>query len=193
MNAIATGNADSAVTFFETIEKLLTATSSGDAQAFERLYDLTAPRVLGLVSRVLGPGPVAQEVTARVFEDLWTGAESPAEHDSLPWLLVLAHSRAVTQLRGRVPRQRRPQAVPHHPPFPPDRDWLPGLTEEERDVLCQVYLRGQTHSETDERLELAPGTTVLRLQLAMLHLAEVVNASVAAEAVPFPVPRAVSA
>lgn len=163
----------------DTVPQLIRAVAGGDAEAFARLYDETAPRVLGLVSRVLGPGQVAYEVTARVYEAVWLGDTADVgarpEDPGLAWLLALARRRAVAQLRGRVPvprhgEARRDEGNPPAP-FPPDAEWMPELTEHERDVLSLVYLQGATHAEADRRLGLSQGKSLDTLHFAMLHLA----------------------
>lgn len=179
MSGNVTATADSAAEGLDTVAQLLRACASGDDEAFARLYDETAPRVLGLVSRVLGPGQVAQEVTARVYEAVWLGdtdaVGARADDAGLAWLLALARRRAVAQLRGRVPVPRPGEARGDEgtppTPFPPDRDWMPQLTEHERDVLARVYLHGATHSEADRQLRLSPGSSLDILHFAMLHLA----------------------
>lgn len=155
----------------ETVARLLDRCRVGDRDAFTRLFDLTAPRLLGLVSRVVGPGPAAEGVTAGVYEAIWRGEERPARGDSLPWLVHLAHRAALEDVRTRVPSQRGREQDSARPPFPPDRRWLPGLTPVERQALSLVYLQGHTHDRADDRLGLPSGSTLANLHSAMLHLA----------------------
>lgn len=165
---------------FAAVERLLRRVGKGDAGALADLYDATAPRVHGLVSRLLGPGQVAQEVTARIYEAVWRGEERPVPGASLPWLMDVAHRRSLAQQRGekgaQVPRQRL-ASVPTGAPraFPPEKAWMTELADDERRALSEVYLRGHTTSVADRRLGWAPGTVVATLHRAMIHLAEVHN------------------
>ncbi|WP_158647814.1 hypothetical protein [Nocardioides houyundeii] len=175
MTESASAHAQSTLSAFASIHGLLARASRGDAPAMLELFDATAGRVLGLVSRVLGPGPGAHEATVRCYESIWNGDEQPEADSTLPWLLAVAHRQAVTTHRASVPRQRT-GAIPAGPPtFPPDADWLPMLSGAEREALSQVYLLGRSHDQVDARLRLRPGATVQLLHEAMLHLAEAVN------------------
>ncbi|WP_110181042.1 hypothetical protein [Nocardioides solisilvae] len=160
---------------FGRVEYLLTRCAQRDARSLVHLYDLTAGRVLGLVSRVLGPGPEAHEVVVEAYAALWQGEVEIPEGASLPWLLGVAHARAVARqrTRARVPAQRSGDAEVRA--FPPDRGWLPGLEEDEREALAEVYLRGHAVGVADQRLGWAPGTAVSTLHRAMLHLAQLHN------------------
>lgn len=155
---------------FGRVEYLLARCGQRDPKSLVHLYDLTAPRVLGLVSRVAGPGQGAEDITFEVFRALWQGEVEVPVGASLPWLLHQAHARAVVSARSRVPQQRGATGAVRA--FPPDRGWLPGLAEDERHALSEVYLRGHCVEVADQRLGLAPGTTVATVHRAMLHLAD---------------------
>lgn len=159
---------------YDQIERLLTRSLSGDHEALAELYDATAPRVLGLVSRILGPGQLAEDVAARVYERIWARKELAPRGAGLPWLIDLARHTALTHRRTRVPRQRG--AGDTSPVVALDPDWMPELDPEERAALDLLYLHGFTVAETDERLGWLPGTTVLVAHRAMLHLVETFNA-----------------
>lgn len=168
---------------YEEVERLVGASVTGDRESFALLYDRTAPRVLGLVSGILGPGDVAQEVTARVYEAVWTHQEEAPCGAGLPWLVDLARRAAIAQKRSLPPRPRPSGSQSHGPatahPDEPPADWQPDLGVEEREALHLVYLRGYSAAEADQRLGWLPGTTVVTLQQAMLRLAELENDVVA--------------
>lgn len=171
--------AGSGARYYDRLERLVGRSLSGDRESFAALYDETAPRVLGLVTRVLGPGELAQDVTAQVYESVWTHQEEAPCGAGLPWLMDLARRTALTHQRSRVvPRQRAltvPSGQPPKRPFPPHPRWMPQLRPQEREALHLVYLQGATAVEADERLGWVPGTTVITLREAMLHLAELQN------------------
>ena len=54
--------------------ELLTAVARGDEAAFGKLYDLVAPRVYGLIRRVLRDPAQAEEVAQEVLVEVWRSA-----------------------------------------------------------------------------------------------------------------------
>ncbi|WP_185995389.1 sigma-70 family RNA polymerase sigma factor [Nocardioides campestrisoli] len=156
----------SAADLYGRVELVLPRAADADAKALVHLYDLTAGRVLGLVSRVVGPGEEAHELTVDVYAAVWEGDVEVPPGAGLPWLLHLAHSTAVAASRAAGPRRGGARA------FPPDRSWLVGLAEDEREALSEVYLGGRGVEEADRRLGWSAGTAVRTVHRAMLHLAE---------------------
>ena len=57
-----------------TSEDLLGRVAQGDRAAFAELYDRTAPRVFGLVRRLLRDHSQSEEVTQEIFLEIWQNA-----------------------------------------------------------------------------------------------------------------------
>ena len=55
-------------------EELLGRVAQGDESAFGDLYDQMAPRVLGLVKRLLIDHAQSEEVTQEIFLEIWQSA-----------------------------------------------------------------------------------------------------------------------
>src|SRR5689334_21939407 len=81
---------------------LLAAVARGDEAAFGKLYDLVAPRVYGLVRRVLRDPAQAEEVAQEVLVEVWRTAAryDPARGSASSWVLTIAHRRAVDRVRA---------------------------------------------------------------------------------------------
>ncbi|RIJ10798.1 RNA polymerase subunit sigma, partial [Clavibacter michiganensis subsp. insidiosus] len=58
----------------ESKEALLGRVAQGDKRAFSELYDQLAPRVLGLVRRLLVDHAQSEEVTQEIFLEIWQSA-----------------------------------------------------------------------------------------------------------------------
>lgn len=160
---------------YEEIERLLRAAVTGDRESFARLYDETAPRVLGLVAGIVGPGEPALDVAAEVYAAVWNHQSDLPPGAGLPWLVDRARRAAIARKRALPPRPRPSGSDVAAAPGSPPPGWQPDLLPEQREALHLVYLRGLTAGETDQRLGWLPGTTVVTLQEAMLRLAELQN------------------
>ncbi|MBV9820939.1 MAG: RNA polymerase subunit sigma, partial [Actinobacteria bacterium] len=85
-----------------TPEELVAASARGDEQAFAELYDQSSARVYGMVLRVVRDPAQAAEVTQDVYLEVWRQSArfDPSKSAVLPWLLMIAHRRAVDRVRS---------------------------------------------------------------------------------------------
>lgn len=81
---------------------LLVRVAAGDQIAFARLYDMLAPRVFGLIVRVLVDRAQSEEVLQEVFLEVWQSAArfAPNKGQGRAWVLTIAHRRAVDRVRA---------------------------------------------------------------------------------------------
>ncbi|MFF2271843.1 ECF RNA polymerase sigma factor SigK [Agromyces sp. NPDC058136] len=178
-----------------TLDELLVATATGDRDAFSRLYDEAAPRVYGLVRRILVDAAQAEEVTQDVFLEAWQTAArfDPARGAAAAWLLTLAHRRAVDRVRSaQAAHDRdlrtgiRDLAVPvdevaEAAEIAVEHERVSGALAElsavQRECLALAYYGGCTHSEIAEHLGLPLGTVKTRLRDGMIRLRELLGVS----------------
>lgn len=87
----------------EALAALLGRIALQDEAALESLYRATVGRVYGMALRILRNAENAEGATEEVFFQVWRQATrfDPARGRPLGWLLTLARSRAVDQLRRR--------------------------------------------------------------------------------------------
>ncbi|GAA1525483.1 ECF RNA polymerase sigma factor SigK [Agromyces terreus] len=175
------------------LEDLLVATAAGDRDAFSALYDATSARVFGLVRRLLVDSAQAEEVTQDVFLEAWQTAArfDPERGAAIPWLLTLAHRRAVDRVRAsQASRDRDLKTGIRDLAVPVDEvaeaaeiaiehekvaEALTSLSPAQRECISLAYYGGCTQSEIATRLEVPLGTVKTRLRDGMIRLRDVLG------------------
>lgn len=169
-------------------EELLTRVATGDREAFAALYDQTAPRLLGLVKRLLKDHAQSEEVTQEVFLEIWQQASrfDPNKGGAASWMLTMAHRRAVDRVRASQSSRDRDTKIGIRD-FDTDYDSvteqveirieherveraLGRLTELQRQAVTLAYYGGYTHSEVSSMLHVPIGTVKTRLRDGMIRL-----------------------
>ena len=136
---------------------LLDLAARGDQAAFARLYDDTAPRVFGLVLRIVRDPALAERITLEVFMAAWRtcGSFDRSSGGAMAWLMSAAHREAVDG--ARAAESATPLPCSHTVPAPPAeptvlaervRAALAQLSRAQREMLELVYFAGYTHAET---------------------------------------------
>jgi RNA polymerase sigma-70 factor, ECF subfamily len=179
----------------EALTALLERIARQDEGALEALYEATAGRVYGMALRILRNAENAEEATEEVFFQVWRQAArfDPARGRPLGWLLTLARSRALDQLRRRDEAVSHPEPETLHPEEPEgeadSRDpqdllaatrayrslhlALAALEPLPRQMVALAFFRGLTHEEIANHTALPLGTVKshIRRALAVLRAA----------------------
>jgi RNA polymerase sigma-70 factor (ECF subfamily) len=169
-------------------EELLERVAEGDRAAFAELYDQTAPRVLGLIKRLLKDHSQSEEVTQEVFLEIWQQAPrfDHSKGGAASWMLTMAHRRAVDRVRASQSSRDRDTKIGIRD-FETDYDSvseqveirieherveraLGRLTELQRQAVTLAYYGGYTHSEVSTMLHVPIGTVKTRLRDGMIRL-----------------------
>jgi RNA polymerase sigma-70 factor, ECF subfamily len=89
-----------------TLEAQLLASADGDEAAFAALYARVAPRIYGLVLRILRDEREAEEIAAQVFVEIRQTSSrfDPGTGSAHAWLMAIAHRKAVQHVRQSRPR-----------------------------------------------------------------------------------------
>jgi RNA polymerase sigma-70 factor (ECF subfamily) len=167
---------------------LLALVAQGDRIAFAELYDTTAPRVLGLIRRILIDHAQSEEVAQEVFLEIWqsAGRFEPNRGSATTWILTMAHRRAIDRIRSSQAGRDRDLRVGVRD-FSPEVDdvseqaeirlenervrrAMARLTELQRQAITLAYYEGLTHTEIAQRLGIPLGTVKTRLRDGMIRL-----------------------
>jgi RNA polymerase sigma factor (sigma-70 family) len=150
------------------IATLLAGTAQGDREAFRRLYERTAPKLLGVILRMRLDRATAEDLLQDVFLRVWGRAStySPEAGSPLGWMIAIARYRAIDHLRRRVPETTGPGEDGTDPlervadPFDAagaleDRDGLrrclEGLEATPRECIVLAYVEGWSRDELGAR------------------------------------------
>jgi RNA polymerase sigma-70 factor (ECF subfamily) len=172
----------------DSVESLLLRVADGDQRSFAELYDRIAPRVLGLVKRLLIDHAQSEEVAQEVFLEIWRTATrfDPSRGAALSWVLTMAHRRAVDRVRASQSSHDRDIKIGIRDV---DREYdqvaesveiriehervkraMTQLTELQREAISLAYYGGYSHSEVAKILAIPIGTVKTRLRDGMIRL-----------------------
>lgn len=170
------------------LNALLHRVAGGSTEDFATLYDQTAPRVYGLVLRVLRDPGYSEETTQEIYLEVWRRADryDASKGSVLAWLLAMAHRRAVDRVRAEqsaTARESRYGAA--NADLPSDvvadaaivsdeqrrvTECLDRLTDKQRQCIELGYYNGLTYVEVAQRLSANISTIKSRMRDALLSL-----------------------
>lgn len=162
--------------------------SSGDREAFSRLFEFYAPRVKGLLIRSGSTPELAEEIAQEALLSVWRKAAlfDPARASVAAWIFTIARNLRIDRARrgGGVSAETIYEVLSGDAPVRPDENLLCG----ERDERVRTALRGlpgdqaqvvrlsffeeKAHGEIAKTLGVPLGTVKSRLRLAMTKLRE---------------------
>lgn len=171
-----------------TVDRLVEGVATGDQSAFSELYDRTAPRVLGLIKRVLIDHSQSEEVAQEVFLEIWKTATrfEAGRGKAMTWILTMAHRRAIDRVRASQAGRDRDERIGKRD-TETDYDQvsetveiriehervkraMARLTELQREAITLAYYGGYSHTEVAEILSVPLGTVKTRLRDGMIRL-----------------------
>jgi RNA polymerase sigma-70 factor, ECF subfamily len=165
-------------------QRLLECIAQGDCQAFAEFYDQHAPRVFGLLVRLLGNRDDAEDTLQDTFWQIWRSADRYDCERAKPevWLLTIARSRAMDCQRRR-PRTTNLaiedtlmiandpcEVLAQHESRQRLQSALACLPDEQRTAVVLSFFNGCTHVQIADQLGIPLGTAKTRISLGMKRL-----------------------
>jgi RNA polymerase sigma-70 factor (ECF subfamily) len=144
---------------------LLAACARQDRQAFQRLYDCTAPQLLACLIRILRNRALAEDALQDVFVQVWgrAGQFESGRGSAWAWLIAIARYRAIDLRRREIRQPTEPWTdvddIPSDKELPDSgmalgqrasaalSRCLGALQPRQRDCIVLAYQGGLTHAE----------------------------------------------
>ncbi len=162
---------------------------SGDAQAFEVIFDRHGDAAFSLAYRMCSRRPMAEDIVQEAFLSLWrSGARYDRARGSVrSWVLGVVHNRAIDLFRrdsirtardvsdedavARVASSQSTEAeVQRSDDASQVRAALQELPADQRKVIELAYFAGLTHTEIADTLKIPSGTVKGRMRLGLAKL-----------------------
>jgi RNA polymerase sigma-70 factor (ECF subfamily) len=167
----------------DSLSMLLRSAAEGDQAALRALYQQTAPKLFGIILRILRNRSIAEEVLQETFVRVWQNADrfTPEAGQPLAWLATIARNKAIDRLRAeKFARQEVPEGsvmpqLAFESPDPVLRDSLRAcldeLDEEARECVVLAYCHGLSREELAERFGRPVGTikTLIHRSMKLLR------------------------
>lgn len=166
------------------IAAALARCASGEQAALRLIYDLEAPRMIGVAMRILRRRDLAEEAVHDAFLRIWRNARQfdPARGAGRGWLYAIVRNQALTILRDE---SRFEASDPQDLEIPepdgvlqrlPDssalRRCLQTLDVPRRRAILLAYVHGFSHGELAGRLGVPLGTIKSWVRRGMISLQE---------------------
>jgi RNA polymerase sigma-70 factor (ECF subfamily) len=176
---------------------LIQRVGRGDQGAFADLYDTIAPRVHGVVLKIVRDPSQTEEVVQEVFVELWRVAPrfDPAKGTVTSWVATIAHRRAVDRVRSEQAARNRVEREASRAERPYDevadsvvavdqsqferrrvQRALDRLTSMQREAVELAYFGGHTYREVAVLLGVPEGTVKTRIRDGMSRLRDELGA-----------------
>jgi RNA polymerase sigma-70 factor (ECF subfamily) len=178
-------------------QALLGRIAAQDRTAFAVLYERYAPRLLGMLLRMLRKRSEAEDCLQEVFWQVWARASryDPERSSPLVWLVMIARSRARDSLRRRrrdmlqlAPDQGEPAGADRGREAAGPPDWLEQsedarmahsalhqLPAEQRHAIQMSFFENLTHEQIAATQSIPLGTVKTRIRRGMIRLRELVE------------------
>lgn len=167
---------------------LIRRMASKDADALDSFYERYNRLAFGLVFRIVGNRPDAEDVLVDVFWQVWqqSGRYDASRGKPVAWMLTIARTRAIDCLRSSNRQSSRTedmetQREPASARAETDsfvaadirdavQEALQTLAEPQRIALEMAYFQGMSHTEIAAALGQPLGTIKDRIRTGMAHL-----------------------
>jgi len=175
-----------------TDQQLLALIAAGDRAAFGELFDRFAPRLFGLLLKIVSDRAEAEDVLQEVFLQVWRNAARYDARLSQPivWLMLIARAKGIDAVRRRASHNDLLDRAPRPPEFASGRAGaradaleqaprlsgaLAALPAEQSDAIGLAFQGGLAAAQIAALRGVPVGTVKTRIRSGMIKLRDAVN------------------
>ncbi len=171
-------------------EAAILACAAGNNQALRSLYDVEAPRMLGVAMRLLRRQSLAEDAVHDAFVNIWSkaGTFNPALGPARAWIYTILRNRALNMLRGEdridftdnlepllgtaAPEENPEAVVARLSDASALKRCLEQMEPKRRSIIVLAYIHGLSHGELAGRIGVPLGTLKSWIRRGLMVLKE---------------------
>ena len=170
------------------LEVLVERFKQKDVAAFEKLHDMYAENICGVINTIVRDEELAQEICQDVFIKIWNSSESynSSKGRFFTWILNISRNAAIDKIRSTSYKNSKKNLsadyfvgiLANEEQVDNDIDVLGlkrmvnSLKEKCIEIIEMLYFKGCTQKETAEELEIPIGTVKTRNRSCISQLRE---------------------
>ncbi len=169
------------------INQLIPQVSLKNQAAFKQLYEISSPKIYGLLVNIIQDKELAADTLQEVYTKIWLNADKCdiSQGNGWPWICQLARNTALDKLRkiDKYPSSIEDTYV-NEAYQQSDSQWhsnidlnscLAQLASKSRQAIILSYLHGFSHQQLSKKLALPLGTLKSTIRRSMKELALCLN------------------
>ncbi len=172
-------------------KELIVALKNKSKEGFDALYHMYSSSLYGVIHRIVMVEEISEDVLQETFIRVWNSFDNyDAQKGSLfTWLLNIARNLAIDKIRSKgYKNESKNQEVENlvntidsvrNTSFNPDhlgvRTLVSQLKPDQKQIIDLIYLKGYTHVEVSDELNLPLGTVKTRLRSGISELRKLFN------------------
>jgi RNA polymerase sigma-70 factor (ECF subfamily) len=160
------------------LDKIILNFQNKDMAAFEKLHDMYAENICGVINTIVKNEELAQEICQDVFIKVWNKSETynSSKGRFFTWILNIARNAAIDEVRSKSFKLQKqnlsadyfvgiletPEKVDDSIDSERLRRLVKGLKEKCLQIIEMLYFRGFTQKDVAEELDIPLGTVKTR-------------------------------
>ena len=170
---------------------LIMALQGKKKEGYDALYEMYSASLYGVIHRIVCIEEISEDVLQETFIRVWNSFSNfDSQKGTLfTWLLNIARNLAIDKVRSKAYRNESKNQDPeiyvneidmvknssYNPELMGLKDMVNQLKPDQKIIVELVYLKGYTHVEASEHLEMPLGTVKTRLRAGIIELRKFFN------------------